>query len=150
MGFDRKFGETRIGWCPGRDAGLLTLVALTEEILEKEPPGGDNRILLFLREPQDLHQLVGPAWLEHASVNLTALGSVSVLTLLTILITGYLLVARKFQAATLLVFVAMAGTVWALFCWLLGEWLRDREIWRPRTEDGDSAPSARDRSSRPS
>lgn len=206
--------------------GLLTLIVLTEEVLEKEPHGLDNRILLALREPQDLHRLVGPSWLEHASVNLTALGSVSVLTLLTVLVFGYLVVTRKFQAATLLVCAAIggtalsytlkflvsrdrpqvvphlteisdfsypsghsmlstvifltlavilaqtvesrrakiylivaalflafvvgvtrvligvhyptdvmagwaAGTVWALFCWLLAEWLRNRGIWKP-------------------
>lgn len=126
--------------------GLWIFLVLTEEVLGKDTHEVEKRIMLALRNPDDLHRLIGPSWLEHAAVNLTALGSVSVLTLLVVLVAGYFLVTRQFvSAALLLAFIVgltriligvhypsdvlagwTIGAVWAVLCWLATDYWRAR------------------------
>lgn len=91
--------------------GLWIFLVLTEEVLGKDTHEVEKRIMLALRNPDDLHRLIGPSWLEHAAVNLTALGSVSVLTLLVVLVAGYFLVTRQFVSAALLAIASLGGTI---------------------------------------
>ncbi|MDB5556502.1 MAG: hypothetical protein JWL86_6486, partial [Rhizobium sp.] len=75
-------------------AGFLFL-QLTSEMLEGETRGFDEAILRALRDPQDLGSPIGPAWLTKALTDLTSLGGVTVLTLITSLAVIYLLLIRK-------------------------------------------------------
>ncbi|MBB2672866.1 MULTISPECIES: phosphatase PAP2 family protein [Rhizobium] len=79
--------------------GLFVLQRLTSEVLEGETFRFDEAILLALRRADDLAMPIGPAWLTHAVDDITSLGGVTVLTLLTVLITVYLLLDRRWPIA---------------------------------------------------
>ncbi|PWJ78432.1 undecaprenyl-diphosphatase [Pseudaminobacter salicylatoxidans] len=89
-------------------AGLWGFVELMEVARDSAPHGFDTEILLALRRPGDLATPIGPHWLQDAMRDLTSLGGVAVLTLITIVVIGYLLVVRQARTA-LFVFVAIAG-----------------------------------------
>lgn len=86
----------------------------------------DEQILLALRTPEDLSDPVGPAWLEAAGRDITALGSVTVLTLVVSGTIGYLLLARRARTALFLLVSVGSG---ALVSFLLKAAYR-----RPRPE----------------
>lgn len=86
----------------------------------------DTGILLALRQPGDLAHPVGPAWLEAAMVDVTALGGVTVLTLVTVGVIGFLLAGRRWTRAG---FVAVA----VIGSGLLNTLLKS-EYARPRPE----------------
>jgi undecaprenyl-diphosphatase len=65
----------------------------------------DERLLLALRNPANPEDALGPKWLEDLCRDVTALGGVAALCLMTIAVAGYLVMARKFHA---LVFLAAA------------------------------------------
>ncbi len=69
----------------------------------------DERILLSLRSPAHLGDPIGPTWLLSAMRDLTALGSVAVLTTFCLAVIGYLLVKRQFHAAVLVVVATLGG-----------------------------------------
>lgn len=66
-------------------AGALFLfVGLADEVLEGETRAFDTTVLQALRNPADPGDPLGPAWLEEAVRDVTALGSVTVLLLMTL------------------------------------------------------------------
>ncbi|MBB4192104.1 undecaprenyl-diphosphatase [Rhizobium aethiopicum] len=79
--------------------GLFVLQRLTSEVLEGETFGFDQAVLLALRRADDLAVPIGPAWLTHAVDDITSLGGITVLALLTVLITVYLLLDRRWPIA---------------------------------------------------
>lgn len=89
-------------------AVLFAVAHLGSEIGEGETRGFDTRILLALRDAGDTARPVGPAWLQAAMLDLTALGGTAVLTLVTAAALGYLLVAGRYATA-LVVAIAVGG-----------------------------------------
>ncbi len=90
-------------------AGLLAaFIALASEVIEGEMLGFDKAVLLALRNPADPGDPLGPAWREMVMKDITSLGSVTVLTLVTLAAASYLLIARN-RGATLLVIAAVGG-----------------------------------------
>ncbi len=89
--------------------GLFLLQRLTSEVLEGETLGFDQTILLWLRQPGDLSLPIGPSWLTHAMGDITSLGGVTVLTILTALATVYLLLDRKTGIAVFLFLSVLSG-----------------------------------------
>ena len=70
----------------------------------------DRYLLLSLRNPAELSDPVGPAWLQRAAVDLTALGGHTVLVLLVLASAGVLALARR-RADALWLMVATAGAM---------------------------------------
>src|SRR5205085_2822019 len=68
----------------------------------------DERILLAMRKPDNLAEPVGPAWLHEAGRDVTALGGVAFLTLLTAAVLGFLVICRR-RGAVCLVLIAVGG-----------------------------------------
>jgi undecaprenyl-diphosphatase len=77
----------------------------------EEAFGFDHQILLALREPGDLSQPIGPAWLDHAAVDFTSLGGHSVLITLVLLVTGFLLLNQRRATAGLVVASAVGAVL---------------------------------------
>lgn len=92
--------------------GILLFIYLTGEVLEGSTKGFDEAILLALRQPGDLSVPIGPGWLTHAVKDITSLGGTTVLALLTVLATIYLLLDRK-RAIAVFILVSVLGG-WAL------------------------------------
>ncbi|MCB8819357.1 phosphatase PAP2 family protein [Microvirga rosea] len=86
-------------------------IALTDEVFEGETHAIDSTILLSLRSPQNLADPIGPSWLEESARDITGLGGYAILTLVTISVAVYLLMAGKRGAATLLAVAVVGGAL---------------------------------------
>ncbi|WP_341908902.1 phosphatase PAP2 family protein [Ferrovibrio terrae] len=94
---------------PGLAAlGLWGFVALAEEMLEGDTGDADRRLLLRLRNPQDISDPLGPAWLEEMMRDVTAFGGTGPLAFITAACCLYLLLRRRRRTAVF-VFLAIAG-----------------------------------------
>jgi len=89
-------------------AGWL-VVELADEVLEGATQEYDEWVLRRLRAPGDTHDPIGPAWVEEAWRDITALGSGAVLTLVTLAAAGYLLMQRKRRTLVLLLAATVGG-----------------------------------------
>lgn len=87
---------------------LFSFVTLASEVVEGETMGLDRLLMQALRDPTDPALPVGPAWLSASMIDITALGGVAVLTLLTVIVAGYLAILRK-AATAVFVIAAVAG-----------------------------------------
>ena len=88
--------------------GLWSFISLAEEVGEGDTEEFDRSVILWLRNPADLSDPVGPRWFEEMVRDVTALGSGIVLALMTLAVIGFLLLVRKHGAA-LLVFASVLG-----------------------------------------
>jgi undecaprenyl-diphosphatase len=106
-------------WMEGRLLLIFFIVAvfgfffleIAEDVAEGDTRALDRQLLLFLRSPADSAVPAGPPWLQTAMLDITALGGISVLTLLTFVIAGYLLVARKAATAVFLLGATASGAL---------------------------------------
>jgi undecaprenyl-diphosphatase len=105
-------------------AGSWTFLAVADEVSDGDTRGIDRAIFLSLREADNVADPIGPRGLEEIGRDLTALGGVAVLTLLTLFVVGYLLLVRKPRAAAF-VAVAVSGAA-ALSLALKGVFERPR------------------------
>jgi undecaprenyl-diphosphatase len=98
--------------CAGIAVLLLLLVAmlLAGEVLEGETLKFDKRLLLALRNPQDPSVPIGPAWLAGAALDVTALGSATVLGLTVLAVAGFLILQGMWRTG-LFVTVASGSAV---------------------------------------
>src|SRR5262245_14716899 len=80
---------------------------IAEEVGEGDTRAFDTAVMLAMRTG-DTRDPIGPAWFEFAVRDITALGGYAVLTLVTLIAAGFLVVTRKYADA-LLLFVAIAG-----------------------------------------
>lgn len=92
----------------GIAGGLWAFIALADEVIEGETDKFDHMVLLALRSPGNPADPLGPPWLPEMARDITALGSVGVLTLVFVIVVGYLVITWRRQAA-LVVFAAVAG-----------------------------------------
>lgn len=92
-------------------AGLLGFVKLTDIVMAGDTGGFDEAILLWFRNPLDLSDPAGPAWLEVVMRDMTALGGVLVLVMLVSFVAGYLYLRRHRLLALYVVISISAGTL---------------------------------------
>jgi len=76
-------------------AAIFAFAKAPSEVSEGDTLAVDRLILMALRSPRNQSVPIGPHWLSEAMIDVTALGSVTVLTIITILAAGYLLADRK-------------------------------------------------------
>jgi undecaprenyl-diphosphatase len=87
---------------------VFAFIEIAEEVLENDTHAIDERVLLWLRNPSDPKDPLGPPWFEAMVGDITSLGSTFTLTFLTLAIGGLLLLAGRRNAGYLL-FVSVAG-----------------------------------------
>jgi len=88
--------------------GLWGFVELTEVARDTATHAFDTEILLFFREAGRPNDPIGPLWMEEAVRDVTALGSMIVLVMVTAVTIFYLLLVRRWRSA-LLVLVTVGG-----------------------------------------
>ena len=91
-------------------AMIAVFAKIADEVVEGETHAFDEAVLRALRNPNDLADPIGPAWLELAMRDITSLGSFTVVVLVTLAAIGYLVIDGK-RAAALFVLVAIAGGI---------------------------------------
>ena len=80
----------------GITAGALFAFAkLGEEVVEGDTRAFDEYVLLALRTSGNPADPIGPRWFEEMMRDFTALGGTGVLLIVTLAVTGYLIIARK-------------------------------------------------------
>jgi undecaprenyl-diphosphatase len=87
---------------------LLGFGWLAAAVPEGGTDGFDRAVMLALRNPADRADPIGPAWLEHAARDLTSLGSVTVLALVSLAAVGFLCMVRR-RATAVLVLASVGG-----------------------------------------
>ncbi|MCX5497067.1 phosphatase PAP2 family protein [Kaistia dalseonensis] len=90
---------------------LFAFIQIAGEIAEGETGHFDAAILLAFRVPGNLTQTIGPAWLELAMLDITSLGGTTVLTIVTLAVLIYLVVAGHRGAAGLVAIAVVGGTI---------------------------------------
>jgi undecaprenyl-diphosphatase len=78
---------------------LLAFVVLAGIVAEGSTAALDTRILRSLRTPNDLAVPIGPHWVELMMLDLTAVGGPTVLSLVVLMIAGFLFVERRYRMA---------------------------------------------------
>ncbi len=79
----------------GVAAAVTLLNKVASALADGDPLAFDRELLLLLRQPGDPATPIGPPWLHQAMIDVTALGSTALLTIITTLVAGYLLAAKK-------------------------------------------------------
>lgn len=90
--------------------GAWAFIELAEEVMQGDTHAFDMLVLLALRNPADFSDPVGPKWVEELGRDITALGGMAVLMLLTFAVIGFLLLDHKRRTA-LLVAVAVGSGI---------------------------------------
>ena len=87
------------------------LMKFASEVMDGDTLAFDRWLLEGLRTAGDRSIPIGPRWLRGAMIDLTALGGTTVLTIITVLATGYLLAARKVSTALFLSGAIISGSI---------------------------------------
>ena len=88
----------------------LFFIALSDEVRERETQDFDERVLLALRQPDNVAVPRGPRWLARAASDLTALGGAPVLALVTLAVCGFLALVRHWRSLALVLGATLGGT----------------------------------------
>lgn len=105
-------------------ASLLGFAEISDEVREGETHAFDQRVMLLFRSVDDPAETNRPSWLEIAAADITSLGSIAVIALVSLVAAGYLLIHRNWSSVVLLV-VSVGGGL------RLGMWLKT-DFDRPR------------------
>jgi undecaprenyl-diphosphatase len=90
---------------------LLAFGFIADEVMEGSTTALDQTIILLFRSGSDnLSGPIGPPWVREMARDITALGSVAVLGIMSFVVVAYLLLARS-RAEAFLVLVAVLGGV---------------------------------------
>ncbi|MGC9523420.1 MAG: phosphatase PAP2 family protein [Anaerolineae bacterium] len=116
LNFDRRDSSN---WRIVRVLGVMALLAggiwVIAQLIEFVRPGAvrafDEAILLAMRHPDNLADPVGAPWVESLARDITALGSVGILTLLTGAITAYLLLSGQTRLSLFLLTATGSGAL---------------------------------------
>ncbi len=92
-------------------AGTWGFIALADEVREGDTQKFDDWAIRSLRRADDPATPIGPRWLHEAGRDVTALGGVAVLSLVTFSVAGYLLMARKYHAMWLTLIATFSGLI---------------------------------------
>ncbi len=90
-------------------------LAIADEVSEGETRSFDETLLLALRAPGDLADPIGPIWVEEGARDVTALGSMAILSLVFLAAVGFLLLTGKIRAAGLITAATASGALASFF-----------------------------------
>ena len=105
---------------------ILVILNLAGEVLDGDTLEFDKRMLAALRKADNPAQPIGPAWLEMAAFDITALGGPTVLGMTVAAVVGFLVLQGMYRNAAF-VFLASVGG------WLLNDLLKE-VFARPRPQ----------------
>ena len=89
---------------------LFAFGVIAQNVIQGRSFAFDQKIIVALRDPANPSALLGPTWVQEAARDLTSLGSIIVVVVITLAVSGYLFIARKYAAAWLM-FVAVFGGI---------------------------------------
>jgi undecaprenyl-diphosphatase len=93
-------------------AGLLFAFGfIAQEVVKGKTLAFDREVMLALRSSADPRVPIGPTWLPEAARDLTSLGSIIVLVIITLAVVGYLFLAGRSAVAWLTLIAVFGGIV---------------------------------------
>ena len=93
-------------------AGLLFVFGfIAQEVVKGKTLAFDREVMLALRSSADPRVPIGPTWLPEAARDLTSLGSIIVLVIITLAVVGYLFLAGRSAVAWLTLIAVFGGIV---------------------------------------
>lgn len=100
-------------------AGLAawSFLSIAGEVREGDTAAFDHHIIMALRVPGDPSTPIGPHWLKIAALDVTSLGSITVLGLVVVAAAGLFLALRRRREAVWLLAASVGG-------WGITEWLK--------------------------
>jgi undecaprenyl-diphosphatase len=90
--------------------GIWAFAEIADEVTEGETQSFDQWAVRALRQPDAPAVPIGPKWLHEVGRDMTALGGIAVLSLVSLSVAGYLLLVRKYHGL-ILVAVAILGAL---------------------------------------
>lgn len=90
---------------------ILAFLYIADGMVEGEMEAFDRAILMIFRDPTNVDQVVGPAWMQEMVRDITALGSFSLLGLIVLAVCGYLVLAKMRSEALLVAGSVVGGTI---------------------------------------
>ena len=103
----------------GRRGALASILSVTfllfvfgfiaQQVSGGETSAFDRQVILALRDPANPAIPPGPAWLQEAARDVTSLGSIVVLVIITVAAAVYLFLARQHLAARLMLIAVFGG-----------------------------------------
>src|SRR5262245_15666847 len=105
---------------------LVVFMKLASEVFEGETQSFDKQILLALRDPADVSHPIGPRWMLSAALDITSLGSATVLGLTVFAVGGFLLLQGLWRRALFVMAASFGG-------WFLNSALKQL-FQRPRPD----------------
>lgn len=88
---------------------LFVFAKLAEEMVEGDTRAFDRFVLLAFRDKSNLSVPIGPQWVVEMMRDFTALGSFAVLSTITLMIAGFLILTRKRHVAWMVVWSVTSG-----------------------------------------
>src|SRR5689334_7595613 len=88
---------------------LVVFMKLASEVFEGETQSFDKQILLALRDPADLSHPIGPRWMVSAALDITSLGSATVLGLTVFFVAGFLFLQGLWRRALFAMAASFGG-----------------------------------------
>jgi undecaprenyl-diphosphatase len=82
---------------------VLSIDQLASAVLEGETERFDRQVLTSLRDPLDPSKPIGPAWLLSGALDITALGSATVLGLVVLSVAGFLVLQGRWRMGLVVV-----------------------------------------------
>jgi undecaprenyl-diphosphatase len=88
---------------------IFCISRLASEVFEGETQRFDKQILVSLRNPADPSVPIGPPWLASAALDVTALGSATVLGLVVVAVGGFLILQGMWRTSLFVVLATSGG-----------------------------------------
>jgi undecaprenyl-diphosphatase len=89
----------------------IGFLSLSRAVVAGRTEDLDRQFLLAMREADDVSDPVGPRWFEEACRDITALGGVTVLSLLTVTVTAFFWLAGMHRGAVYVAFAVIGALV---------------------------------------
>lgn len=93
--------------------GLWGFLEISDEVIEGEPLSYDEWILTIMRSSSG--NPIGPKWLSESMINITALGSTSVLIVVILAVSGFLILQGNYESAFLIIVTSCVGVGLVVF-----------------------------------
>jgi len=93
--------------------GTTAFIAVADLVVDGASRRFDERVLRAFRQPGDESKIIGPAGTEEVARDLTALGGIAVVTLITMAVAGYLLIERRYGSLLLLLGSILGGLLFS-------------------------------------
>lgn len=108
IGFAEKSALLSLALATG---SIYLFAELADAMVEGDTREIDQLVLLAFRSADDLSDPLGPRWLEEMMRDFTALGSVGVLTTLSVTVVGFLALTGRRYAARMVMYSLLSGVL---------------------------------------